>query len=232
MNKIEKLKILLGGLLLTGIVYAIANLCGHYWNPDCSFLAKTFPTHITMLVLSLGLIYLLRDRLGYRIAWPKLKLIFKPMLYGLLAAFVTNITLGILSLFLGATAEKHPAIEDMTAVQYLVFIIILAPIAEEHLFRGFLQNHLKPLSDKGFNLFRLRITFPVLVSAIAFSLAHLILLASGVSGLFMTRVLVFTFVLGLIAGYYQEKHDNIAYAILVHAAGNILGLISIILTAG
>lgn len=232
MNKIEKLKILLGGLLLTGIVYAIANLCGHYWNPDCSFLAKTFPTHITMLVLSLGLIYLLRDRLGYRIAWPKLKLIFKPMLYGLLAAFVTNITLGILSLFLGATAEKHPAIEDMTAVQYLVFIIILAPIAEEHLFRGFLQNYLKPLSDKSFNLFRLRITFPVLVSAIAFSLAHLILLASGVSGLFMTRVLVFTFVLGLIAGYYQEKHDNIAYAILVHAAGNILGLISIILTAG
>ena len=232
MNKIEKLKLLLGGLILTGIVYAIANLCGHYWNMDCSFLAKTFPTHITMLVLSMGLIYLLKDRLGYRIAWPKLKLILRPMLYGLLAAFVTNITLGILSLFLGATAEKHPAIEDMTAVQYLVFIIILAPIAEEHLFRGFLQNYLKSLIDKGFNLYCWRITFPVLVGAIAFSLAHLILLASGVSGLFMTRVLVFTFVLGLIAGYYQEKYDNIAYAILVHAAGNILGLISIILTAG
>lgn len=232
MNKIEKLKLLLGGLILTGIVYAIANLCGHYWNPSCSFLAKTFPTHITMLVLSLGLIYLLRDRLGYRIAWPKPKLILRPMLYGLLAAFVTNFILGILFFFLGATAEKHPAIEGMTAVQYLVFIIILAPIAEEHLFRGFLQNYLKPLKDKGFNLFGLRITFPVLMSAIAFSLAHLILLASGASGLFVTRVLVFTFVLGLIAGYYQEKHDNIAYAILVHAAGNILGLMSIILTAG
>jgi membrane protease YdiL (CAAX protease family) len=88
------------------------------------------------------------------------------------------------------------------------------------------------LKDKGFNLFGLRITFPVLMSAIAFSMAHLILLASGASGLFVTRVLVFTFVLGLIAGYYQEKHDNIAYAILVHAAGNILGLMSTILTAG
>jgi membrane protease YdiL (CAAX protease family) len=185
-----------------------------------------------MLVLSLGLIYLLRDRLGYRIAWPKPKLILRPMLYGLLAAFVTNFILGILFFFLGATAEKHPAIEGMTVLQYLVFIIILAPIAEEHLFRGFLQNYLKPLKDKGFNLFGLRITFPVLMSAIAFSMAHLILLASGASGLFVTRVLVFTFVLGLIAGYYQEKHDNIAYAILVHAAGNILGLMSTILTAG
>jgi membrane protease YdiL (CAAX protease family) len=162
---------------------------------------------------------------------PGFKQIFRPMRDGLLVAIVVNIPLGILFFILGAKAEKHPAIDGLSALQYLIFIVILASVAEEHLFRGFLQNCLKPLSDKGFKLFRLHISFPVMISATAFSLAHLILLSSGVSGYFMTRILVFTFILGLIAGYYQERHDNIAYAILVHAAANLLGLISILLNA-
>ena len=110
-----------------------------------------------------------------------------------------------------------------------LFTFILASVAEEFLFRGFLQNYLKPFSDKGFKLFRRRISLPVLVSAVAFSLAHLILLVSGVEALFMIRMLVFTFALGLIAGYYQEKYDNHAFAIIVHMAGNLMGLVSILM---
>lgn len=45
----------------------------------------------------------------------------------------------------------------------------------------------------------------------------------------MIRMLVFTFVLGLIAGYYQEKYDNHAFAIIVHMAGNLMGLVSILM---
>lgn len=102
-------------------------------------------------------------------------------------------------------------------------------MAEESLFRGLLQNYLKPLSDKGFILFRRRISLPVLISALAFSLAHLILIVSGVGILFLVRILVFTFALGLIASYYQEKHNNHIFAILVHMAGNLMGLISAML---
>ena len=69
----------------------------------------------------------------------------------------------------------------------------------------------------------------MLVSAVTFSLAHLILLVSGVEALFMIRMLVFTFALGLIAGYYQEKYDNHAFAIIVHMAGNLMGLVSILM---
>ena len=85
------------------------------------------------------------------------------------------------------------------------------------------------VADKGFKLFRRWISLPVLVSAITFSLAHLILLVSGVEALFMIRMLVFTFALGLIAGYYQEKYDNHAFAIIVHMAGNLMGLVSILM---
>lgn len=69
----------------------------------------------------------------------------------------------------------------------------------------------------------------MLISALAFGFAHLILIALGVGALFLIRMVLFTSVVGLIAGYYQEKYDNHAYAIMVHMAGNLMGLISILL---
>ena len=60
----------------------------------------------------------------------------------------------------------------------------------------------------------------------AFSLVHLILITSGAGAYFIFRTLVFAFVLGLIAGYYQEKHNNNAYAIIVHMSGNLMGVIA------
>ena len=87
---------------------------------------------------------------------------------------------------------------------------------------------MRPLGDKGLKLFKRKISLPVLISALAFSLAHLILLASGVGTWFIIRILIFTFALGLVAGYYQEKHDNHIFAILVHMAGNLMGLISLV----
>jgi membrane protease YdiL (CAAX protease family) len=70
-----------------------------------------------------------------------------------------------------------------------------------------------------------------MIAAVAFSLAHLILITSGANAFFIVRTLVFTFVLGLIAGYYQEKYDNNAYAIVVHMGGNLMGLITALVTA-
>ena len=230
MNRKAKLALLLAALILTSVVYGISVFCGHNWKLECDFLPSSFLTHTVMLVLSLGLILALKSKVSYRIALPAVKQVWRPVLYGMLVTIAVNLSLGILSLLMGDALEKHPLLDGMSALQYLVFVVLLASIAEEHLFRGFLQNYLKPLSDKGFQLLRWRISFPVLVSAVLFSIAHLILLTAGVSPVFMTRILVFTFVLGLMAGYYQEKHDNIAFAILVHAGGNLVGLISILLS--
>ncbi len=152
-----------------------------------------------------------------------------PSEFGFLTAVVVNITLGIITVIVSGSAEKHPGVANASLLQFLVFDMIMAPVAEESLFRGFLQNYLRPLSDKGFTLFHRRISLPVLISALAFSLAHLILIVSGVGILFLVRILVFTFALGLIAGYYQEKHNNHIFAILVHMAGNLMGLISVML---
>ena len=220
---------IVGGLILTITVFAIAVILGPKINLNSDFIAGSFMTHTIMLALSVGLIIALRKQVNFRIAVPQFKQTLKPLLFGFLTAVVVNITLGIITVIISGSAEKHPGVANASLLQFLVFDIILAPVAEESLFRGFLQNYLRPLGDKGFTLLRRRISLPVLISALAFSLAHLILVVSGVGVLFMVRILVFTFVLGLFAGYYQEKYNNHIFAILVHMAGNMMGLISAII---
>ena len=217
------------GLFLTLAVFAITVVLGPKCHLNSDFIAGSFMTHTIMLVLSVVLIIALRKQVNFRIAMPQFKQTLKPLLFGFLTAVIVNITLGIITVIVSGSAEKHPGVANASLLQFLVFDMIMAPVAEESLFRGFLQNYLRPLSDKGFTLFRRRISLPVLISALAFSLAHLILIVSGVGILFLVRILVFTFALGLIAGYYQEKHNNHVFAILVHMAGNLMGLISVML---
>lgn len=90
-------------------------------------------------------------------------------------------------------------------------------------------NLLKPLNTKGITVFKRKISLPVILSAIAFGLAHLILIKYGVGVLFLIKIVLFTTSLGIVAGYYQEKYDNNAYAIIVHMGGNLFGVVGAIL---
>ena len=57
--------------------------------------------------------------------------------------------------------------------------------------------------------------------------AHLIVLtARRGDPFFLLRIVLFTICLGLLAGYYQEKYNNHASAIMVHMAGNFLAIIA------
>jgi membrane protease YdiL (CAAX protease family) len=103
---------------------------------------------------------------------------------------------------------------------------LYASIAEEFLFRGFLLNLLKPLENNRVLVIKRKVSLPVILSAVAFGLAHLILLTTGVGLFFLIRVIIFTIGLGLIAGYYQEKYNNHSYAIIVHMTGNSLAVIA------
>ena len=229
MKKNLALSRLIIGLLLTFSVSAIAVLLRNVVKLDSEFFPSFALSGSIILVLAIVLIVAFRNQLDYRIAVPKFNQIWKPVLFGLLTALVLGILTGIITTALHGRIEAHPAMKNASVLQYVLFTFILAPVAEEHLFRGFLQNYLKPLGDKGITVFHRRISLPVLIAALAFSLSHLGLLASGVGSAFMIRTALFTFVLGTIAGYYQEKYNNIVPAILVHMAGNLLGMLPVVL---
>lgn len=184
-----------------------------------------------MLLLSIGAIYFFGKKVKYKISLSKFKKSLKPFLLGISATILVNIPVAVIIKISGGETDVYPLLADMTPLQVFIFIFIYASIAEELLFRGFLLNFLKPLNLKGITIFKRKISISVIISAIAFGLAHLILITTGVGELFIVRILIFTMVLGLIAGYYQEKYANNAYAIIVHMAGNLLIVLSAFLLA-
>ncbi len=125
--------------------------------------------------------------------------------------------------------EEHPVETSMSITQQLLFIVILASLSEELLFRGFLQNILSPLKSYGIRLFNLRLSAPVLVSGGLFGLIHFALVSTGASLTFVILIVLSAIVVGLIAGYFQEKNNNFSYAFIVHLTANLAGLIISIL---
>lgn len=216
------------GLLLTVVIFVIANVLGKKIDLGIDFLSFTFATHTIMLILSVLAIVLLQKSVDYKFSLPKFKKILRPLLFGFLASLVP-VLMAIITFVLGGKNEPHPALIAMSAFQTFVFVLIYASIAEEFLFRGFLQNILKPLSASGIKIFKRFVSLPVIIGAVAFGLAHTVLFFSGVGIVFVVRTVIFTMLLGLVAGYCQEKHNNHAYAIVVHMAGNALGVLSALL---
>ena len=178
------------------------------------------------LFLSIVAILTLKSLMTYNISIPKFKTIIKPIIYAFVATIVINVLLTLLTKIAGGKIEVPSALSKLKPLQVIIFIFIFASIAEELLFRGVLLNFLTPLRETGIIIFKIRLSLPIIISALAFGAAHLVLIFSGVSFFFILRIIIFTISLGLMAGYYQEKYDNNIYAIIVHATGNILAVIA------
>ncbi len=217
---------ILYSLLTTIAIFIISSIAGSLLKLPEGFIPQTFITHTSILILSLLVIYLMRERMVYRIALPKFRSIFRPILFGLLANILVNIPLTILIKLLGGEIESLSVLKELSPLQLLVFVAVYAAIAEELLFRGFLLNFLKPLRDKGISVLNRRLNLPVIISAIMFGLAHIVIIFAGADAVLVFRTVIFTFVLGLVAGYYQEKYDNNAYAIIVHMSANSLAVLA------
>ncbi len=121
--------------------------------------------------------------------------------------------------------EGHPVAVSMTIFQQLIFIVILASLSEELLFRGFLQNMLSPIKSYGIKLLNTRLSLPVIISGVLFGLMHFAMIGTGASFSFVIQIVISGMFLGMIAGYFQEKHNNFTFAFIVHMTGNLIGLI-------
>jgi membrane protease YdiL (CAAX protease family) len=217
------------GLIITAVIFGISTYIGKISNFDIKFIPNSFLTHSFMLLLSVMMIFIFKKYVDYKFSLPSFKKIIKPIIFGFFVAIITNISISIAIKTLGGKIEALPLLMKMNPLQIFIFVFIYASIAEELLFRGFLLNILKPLKTQGKNIFKRRISISVIISAIAFGLGHLILITTGVDGPFLIRIVIVATMLGVISGYYQEKYDNNAFAIIVHMAGNLMGVIGALL---
>ena len=217
------------GFIITIIIYTLAQIIGFNFKLNNDFIPDAFITQTIFLILSVLAIYFMRKHLSYNISIPKFKKILKPIAIAVLVFIVIAIVMAIITNIVGEESEVHPVFNNMNPLQVFIFVFIYASIAEEMLFRGFLMNLLKPLNTKGITIFKRKISLPVILSAIAFGLAHLILITTGVGFLFLFKIVLLTTSIGFVAGYYQEKYDNNAYAIIVHMTANSFGVVAAII---
>lgn len=146
----------------------------------------------------------------------------KVITIALVTAFITGTFLWWLVEKLGVEMGERHEIFSQNPLLLIVSTIILAPLGEELLFRGFLQNMLEGWKNHILRLPMFKLSLPVIISAVMFSLFHLILFTSGMGTSRVFLTLISSFFVGIVAGYFQEKHENFIYAVLVHISANIL----------
>ncbi len=220
------------GILATIAIFGIAYLSSYIVNFDSDFIAPSFFTHTVMMVISVIIIILLVKK-GI-IIFPFKKVKFKYYLFAFITTIVAIIIANVLATIIlkitghsiDPSGKGHAVVASYSSLQFFIFIFLYASICEEFLFRGFTLNVLAPLKSYGFRVNEgIFISIPVILSGILFGLAHLVLLNTETSGPVVFRIVIFTTFLGLVAGYFQEKHKSILPAIIIHMIGNLPGLI-------
>ncbi len=191
--------------------YPDSILSGIWLKGLISFSAGMAVTLLLILLLSRGRL----SSYGFRV--PTNMPLLRIFLLGLGVGIVANITAALLP------GEGLTFMEDYPFLYIVIFVWIYRSIYEEILMRGLVQSFLSPLKEFGFVVYKVRISLPVLLSALFFALIHIMLLTMGVDIFTVLGIVVFGFILGIIAGYYRELTDSLIPAVVVHALFNISG---------
>lgn len=164
-----------------------------------------------MLLISRGRFALYGFRFPQNIPWRKV--------------LSLGLGVGILASLLGFFLNhgEQPLLFEFSFLQTIVIIWICGTVAEEVLMRGLVQGYLNSLQPYGISIAGVRISLPVFVAAVYFGLMHMGLLTMGASGSFVMFIVLFTFFIGLIAGYYREKTGSLIPALIVHFMANVGG---------
>lgn len=150
--------------------------------------------------------------------WKKTILI---MIFGVFVLFITNFITGILATLLSGSLNSvnQSMIEESTQIApiYMFFsVAIFAPIVEEGVFRGTIQNVLA---------YKLPKWLAIIFSALVFGMLHLI------AGLTLGNLKELFFILpymglGIILGIFYDKY-SISRTILIHSLYNLISFLMI-----
>lgn len=214
------LKIFLG-IFATIVVLALSSSIEITTKSFFDSVPMGMSSQVGILIISVLLIYIFSKKriIEFSVRRVKIQQLIRPI--GLTVFLI--IIRQLLSMII--EDEGHQVAVSMSILQQLIFIVILASISEELLFRGFLQNMLSPIKSYGLKLLKTRLSLPVIISGILFGLMHFAMIGTGASFSFVIQIVIAGMFLGMIAGYFQEKHNNFSFAFIVHMTANLSGLI-------
>ena len=225
-NMNKAFKIILG-ILITFLVLMLSGALGSELTSMIDFLPIGFSVQIVVLFFSSILIYFFNKKgiIDFNIGKVNAKQIIYPILLPVFLVILSEFII-----ILGGN-EGHPAIDSMSNMQMFFIIVLLASLSEELLFRGFLQNMLEPIKSFGIKILKIKLSLPVIISGILFGLMHFGIMSMGASFDFAVQIVIAAMIMGMIAGYYQEKYNNFSYALIVHVTSNLIGLLISIISS-
>ncbi len=220
MNKAVKIIL---GIVITFFTLVLSGVLGIEMTLFFDF-PPGFFNQIIILFLASILIYFFNKKgiINFQIGKITIKNIILPIILTISLLIIAEV---IFSKVLGYEVDEHFASSSMSSIQIFFIVVILGSISEELLFRGFLQNMLEPIKSYGIKISKIKLSLPVLISGLLFGIMHFGLLTMGASFSFVMRIVLSAAILGMIAGYFQEKQKNFTIALIVHVTANVMGLI-------
>jgi len=218
MNKILKMFL---GIFVTFLVLMISGGIEITLKSLSISIPEGVGSQFGILIISILLIFLFSRKQIIKFNISKLKI--RQLIYPIGLTVLLSILIYLFSMIVGN--ENHPSATSMSVLQQLIFIVFFASLSEELLFRGFLQNILEPIRSCGINISNIRLSLPVIISGVLFGIMHFALVSTGASFSLVIQIVVFAMLLGMIAGFFQEKHNNFTFAFIVHMTANLSGLI-------
>ncbi len=177
---------------------------------------------VSPVVLCLSLLAIFLMSMGMLPLWgfqlPTLEAMVLPSTIGLIAAIVVV----VVSQHISPTPKKmNPPSDTRGRITFFIVIVLLASIAEEVLFRGFLQNILDNTLLLALDLGWFSITGGAIVSAIVFGLIHVA--PAKQMGASVPVLVLSATILGLIAGISLTISGSILLPIIIHIEFNLVG---------
>jgi len=138
------------------------------------------------------------------------RLVSNPTAYGIVIAWVSGFAIFKLAIVAGISIPF-----DLKGTETLLFLLVVAPVVEEGIFRFFLWQPIQILTrQKSVALF---------VTSLLFSYSHFhsIWFVPSEAHNFIIYQSVYTFLLGLACGYYVYRYASVTGAILIHFGFNL-----------
>jgi len=220
-----------GQFLGSALAYGIASLTGKSSEISLDWLQKgvygQFLNILLIEIFTIGLLYIFMKR--RTISLKSIGLCSKPkwidlayvltgylvyfLLYIIIVSFVTK-------LFTNIDIDQQQQIgfdaaRGFNLVPVFISLVILPPIAEEILMRGFLYTGLKQNLPK---------VAAVLITSLIFAVAHL---QAGSGAALLWIAAVDTFVLSLVLIHLRDKTGNLWAPIGLHALKNLIAFLSL-----
>ena len=214
---LNKIKTHIISLIIVLCVLVLSSMFNEIIISKFKFFPLGLITQLFFILFSLLLIKYFKYQINYQISISKL---IKVVPVTFLSIFGILFLLDLVII----TESESDSFLNMP-VKNLLTVLFINCFGEEFLFKGFLQNYYSKFRNIKFKIFKINISYPVLISGLLFGIMHFAIITTGVIFLSALKVVLSAIAVGLITGYYYEKYSSLSIAIIIHFISNLTSLI-------